>query len=130
MLEYAHPVSADTETEKVTFVSHASEYKPFVKNLADTLLRYGVRVWYDDYEIAVGDSIRDKLNEGLSVSEYGVVVLSHNFFKKRWPKRELAALASLLNEGHLLPVFLNITPGEVATYDPLPADIKRVASFW
>lgn len=109
---------------KVTFISHASEDKGVVKNLADTLSRYGVTAWYDDYEIQVGDSIRAKINEGLGASEFGVVVLSHEFFAKKWPKRELAALSALLDDGRILPVLHQITPMEVATYDPLLADVK------
>jgi len=109
-----------------TFVSHASEDKPMVKNLVDTLIRYGVDAWYDDYEIDLGESIRDKINEGLRRSKYGLVILSPNFFAKDWPKQELAALAIILRKGSLIPVFHNVTPRDVATYDPLLADIKGI----
>ncbi|ROS29585.1 TIR domain-containing protein [Rathayibacter sp. PhB127] len=111
-----------------TFVSHASEDKKYVKNLVDTLLRYQIKVWYDDYEIDVGDSIRTKINEGLTQSDYGVVVFSHNFFKKKWPKKELASLDILLEEGRLLPVLYEITIDEVRAYDALSSDIKAVTT--
>lgn len=113
--------------EGVVFVSHASEDKPVVKNLVDTLLRYGVQAWYDDYEIEIGDSIREKINEGLTRTEYGVIVLSHDFFAKKWPRRELAALSAILSDGQILPLFYQITPAEVAAHDPLLADVKGVA---
>lgn len=115
-----------TQENGKTFISHASEDKPFVKNLADTLIRYGVDAWYDDYEIEIGDSIRSKINEGLSASRYGVVVLSHHFFNKKWPKAELASLAGALEEGRLLPVFHGITVNEVGQYDALLRDIKGI----
>ncbi|MFB9377602.1 toll/interleukin-1 receptor domain-containing protein [Kineococcus gynurae] len=115
-----------TEESGKTFISHASEDKPFVKNLADTLIRYGIETWYDDYEIDLGDSIRGRINEGLSASKYGVVVLSHNFFNKKWPKAELASLAGILEEGRLLPVFHDISVDEVGQYDALLRDIKGV----
>lgn len=108
----------------VTFISHASEDKRFVKNLVDTLARFGVNAWYDDYRIDVGDSIRSSINQGLRSSEFGVVVLSHNFFRKPWPKAELAALSSILGEGRILPVLYNISHEQVAAYDPLLSDIK------
>ncbi|MGY3126880.1 hypothetical protein ACVWW9_000379 [Agrococcus sp. UYP33] len=112
------------QERRVTFISHASEDKGVVKNLADTLMRYRVAAWYDDYEIQAGDSIRAKINEGLGQSEYGIVVLSHNFFAKKWPKRELAALSMLLDDGRVIPLFHQISPAEVAVYDPLLADVK------
>ncbi|MBX9245825.1 toll/interleukin-1 receptor domain-containing protein [Actinotalea ferrariae] len=109
-----------------TFVSHASEDKWFVKNLVDTLIRYGVDAWYDDYEIEVGDSIRGKINEGLLTSDYGIVVLSQHFFAKKWPKQELAALANILSDDRVLPLMHRITPAEVAGWDPLLSDIKAL----
>ena len=107
-------------------MSHASEDKPFVRNLVDTLIRYGVDAWYDDYAIAPGDSIRGKINEGLLTSDYGIVVLSHDFFRKKWPKQELAALATVLASGKIMPVLHGISPEEVAAWDPLLADVKAL----
>jgi len=119
-------IEAEDGQREVTFISHASEDKQFVKNLTDTLLRYGVRAWYDDYEIAIGDSIRDQINAGLRRSAFGVVVLSHHFFSKKWPKQELNALANILEQGRLLPVLHDISPAEVRAYDPLLSDIKAL----
>lgn len=120
----------DERTELVepntTFISHASEDKRYVKLLVDKLLARGIRVWYDDYEIGVGDSIRTSINDGLRRSRYGVVVLSPNFFAKRWPPQELAALAGRVQEGKLLPVYHNMSPAEVAEKDPLLGDIKGI----
>lgn len=107
------------------FVSYASgDDRPFVKNLTDTLIRYGMDVWWDEYEITIGDSIRSKINDGLRECGYGVVVLSHQFFARDWPQRELAALATILETGKVLPVFRGITPSEIAIYDPLLADVR------
>jgi hypothetical protein len=120
---------ADTDRRRgTTFISHATEDKGFVKVLADMLISFGVSVWYDDYQIGLGDSIRAKLGEGLLDSEYGIVVLSPNFFAKKWPKQELAALANILDSGRLVPVFHNISVEEVGAKDPLLLDIKGISS--
>jgi hypothetical protein len=111
------------------FISYASDDdRPFVKNMADTLMRFGLEVWWDGYEITIGDTIRGKINEGLRKCDFGVVVLSHAFFARRWPPQELAALAIGLQTGRLLPILRGITPGEVAVYDPLLADIRAESS--
>lgn len=39
------------------FLSHTSIDKPFVEKLARDLMRLGINVWYDKYEIKVGESI-------------------------------------------------------------------------
>lgn len=49
----------------------------------------GISSWYDEAEIRWGDSIIQKVNEGLAASRYVVVVLSPAFIQKNWPQREL-----------------------------------------
>jgi hypothetical protein len=92
------------------FVCHASEDKDFVEPLARALAQSGLRVWFDATALTVGDSLRRKIDEGLSSSRYGVVVLSPNFFAKTWPQQELDGLVSKEVEGIkvILPVWHNI----------------------
>jgi hypothetical protein len=69
------------------FISHASEDKEsFVRPLASALKNTGLLVWFDETALTVGDSLRGKIDEGLAQSRYGIVVLSPNFFAKRWPQ--------------------------------------------
>lgn len=49
----------------------------------------GISYWYDEAEIKWGDSITQKVNEGLGVSKYVIVVFSTAFAGKNWPEREL-----------------------------------------
>ena len=35
----------------------------------------GVRIWYDEHQLQVGDSLRDAIERGLALSNYGIVVL-------------------------------------------------------
>ena len=74
------------------FVSHASEDKAeFIEPLVGALEDRGLRVWYDTREIQLGDDFRRKMDEGLSESRFGVVVVSPSF-RKYWPEAELSAL--------------------------------------
>jgi hypothetical protein len=83
----------NTDFEWDVFVSHASEDKDsFVRELAQELGRKGVRVWYDEFTLSVGDSLRQSIDKGLAKSRYGIVILSHNFFVKDWPQKELDGL--------------------------------------
>ncbi len=47
------------------------------------------KVWYDEFTLRVGDSLRRSIDNGLKNSRYGIVVLSEAFFNKEWPQREL-----------------------------------------
>ena len=58
------------------FLSHTSIDKPFVEKLAKDLENIGINVWYDKYEIKVGESILWKIDEGIRESEYLGIVIS------------------------------------------------------
>lgn len=107
------------------FISHAREDRATVaKPLAEALLRTGLRVWIDEHEISLGDSLTNKINEGLAHSRYGIVVLSPDFLAKEWPKRELAALLAIeLKHGkRVLPVLHNLDLESVLRDFPLLGD--------
>ena len=73
------------------FLSHTSADKPFVERLARDLTRLGIEVWYDKYEIQVGESIFQRVSEGLGESEYFAIVLSPRALKSEWVRSELSA---------------------------------------
>jgi tetratricopeptide (TPR) repeat protein len=74
------------------FVSHASEDKGrFVEPLIVALRARDIRVWYDSDQVRLGDDFRRKIDDGLSKSRFGVVILSPRFFKE-WPQAEVSAL--------------------------------------
>ncbi len=112
------------------FIAHASEDKSFVTPLALSLRKRGVKVWYDDFVLKVGDSLRREIDKGLAQSRYGIVVLSHNFFSKNWPQKELDGLAAKeqIDEKVILPVWHNIDKEGVASYSPTLAGIVAVKS--
>lgn len=121
-----------TQGEYDVFVSHASEdKKDFVKPLVDRLGNLGLRVWYDDLSLELGDSLRENIDRGLASSTYGVVVLSRAFFSKRWPERELNGLVQkAMGEGRkvILPVWHGVSRQEVEAYSWPLADLLAVRS--
>ena len=74
-------IDIDDETKEYdVFISHASEDKEaVVRPLANALRQKGVRVWYDEFELKIGDSLRRKIDQGLSKSRFGIVVISRSF---------------------------------------------------
>jgi predicted RNA-binding Zn-ribbon protein involved in translation (DUF1610 family) len=110
------------------FISHASEDKDdFVRPLAEALRSLGVSVWYDEFSLRLGDSLRESIDKGIAHSRRGVVMLSRAFFAKRWPQEELNGLwAREVEEGSIiLPVWLDVTKADVTAVSPMLAN--RVA---
>ena len=71
------------------FLSHNREDKEFVRRLAVDLQRASIKVWVDEAEIKLGDSIIGKIEEGILGSEYLGVILSPSSVASQWVKEEL-----------------------------------------
>ena len=115
----------DVGKEYDVFISHASEDKDaVVRPLATALQEKGVRVWYDEFEMRIGDSLRRKIDQGLANSRFGIVVISRSFIKKGWTNYELDGLMTkaISRQQVLLPIWHDITKQEVIDYSPSLAD--------
>lgn len=71
------------------FLSHSHEDKKFVKRLARDLSLYGARVWIDEAEISVGDSLIEKIRNGIDEMDYVAVILSPASVSSTWVTREV-----------------------------------------
>lgn len=118
--------STKTEEPKYDFfISHASEDKEdFVRPLAEELRRIGVSVWYDEFSLRVGDSLRQSIDKGLANSKYGIVVISTSFIQKNWPQYEVNGLVAREMEGVniILPIWHKVSKSDVIKYSPTLAD--------
>jgi hypothetical protein len=92
--------------------------------LAHALQNGGLKVWYDEFELRIGDSLRKRIDMGVARSRFGVVVLSRSFLGKGWPNYELDGLVtrSVGGEQIILPIWHDITKQEVVNYSPSLAD--------
>jgi len=107
------------------FISHASEDKEdIVRPLANALINEGLSVWYDEFTLRIGDSLRQKIDQGLVNSRIGLVVLSPSFISKGWTNYELDGIVTRTVSGEqiLLPIWHDITKQQVVDYSPSLAD--------
>lgn len=114
------------------FISHAWEDKEaLARPLFKALKARKLSVWFDEATLSVGDSLRTKIEEGVSASTFGVVILSHHFFAKRWPKSELNGLHTKQMSGEvkvILPIWHNISRDEIVDKAPMLADTVGLVS--
>lgn len=106
------------------FISHASEDKAdFVEPLVAALQAAGFEVWYDKYELTMGDSLLQKISQGLRECDFGVVVLSPDFFKKKWTQAELDGLFAIESTERkvILPIWKDVTVEDVVAFSPILA---------
>jgi len=114
-----------TKVGKV-FLSHASKDKPFVDRLANDLATHSIPVWYDKFDLKIGESVPGKINEGIADAQYFAIVLSPAAISSKWVIEELNAglMKQVANDGtFLLPILL-----EDCTIPPLLAH-RKFADF-
>lgn len=115
-----------SDKEYDVFICHAGEDKDeVVRPLAHALRARDIEVWYDEFVLKMGDSLRRKIDKGLIACRFGVVVLSPSFFGKGWPNHELDGLVTREVAGGrqlILPIWHNVTKADVIGYSPPLAD--------
>lgn len=117
--------------DKDVFISYASEDREAVaKPLAQLLSSLGITVWFDQFDLKIGDSLRRKIDEGLAKSKYGIVVLSSAFFAKHYTNLELDGLAQREVDGKkvILPIWVGVDEKYIRSFSPVLAD--RIAGRW
>jgi hypothetical protein len=77
--------------DKDLFLSYSSKDRVFAERLASDLTQSGVRVWWDQGEMKVGDSLNTKIQQGILGSRWLGIVLSPNSIASVWVERELNA---------------------------------------
>ena len=118
------------DIRKKLFISHASEDKETVaKPLSNALINYGFRVWYDEYSLFMGDSLKGSIDRGLSQCDYAIIILSPAFFSKHWTREELdgvVALENLRRVKILLPIMHRLTYKQIVPFSPTLAGKKMI----
>ena len=126
-------VSLHPKGDKTIFISHDSRDKDLIaRPLADELKRQKISVWYDEYSLNMGDSLRESIEDGLKRCDKCVLVLSKNFLSNDgWAKAEYSSIFTrerVKKERVILPIRVDVSTEEIYDYSPLLSE--TVASIW
>ena len=114
--------------KRVVFLSHSSKDKPIIRQLATDLTASGITVWLDEQNIYVGDSIPERIAQGLAESDYFLIALSQNSVSSEWVKKELnSALVDEISRRkiRILPILLADTEIPAILRDKKYADFTK-----
>lgn len=107
----------------MVFLSHSSKDKGIVDSIFNEVQKNEIKAWYDKYEIEPGDSVTDRINEGLEKSDMGVICISRNFLDSPsgWTRSELNYfIQKRMREGKANFICLNLD----VPHDELPPLIQ------
>lgn len=80
----------ETEQKKndtLVFVSYSHKDKPVAEEIATMISAEGISVWFDEWKVVPGDSIIDKIGEGLICTHF-VFLISNNTPQSKWQNQE------------------------------------------
>ena len=115
------------------FISHDSRDKTSIAEpIALQLQKFMCPVWYDQFSLRVGDSLRESIEQGLKECAKCILVLTPNFLSnKGWSKREYDSIFTrevVEKQRVILPVWHEISAKDVYNFSPILAD--RAAVQW
>lgn len=109
------------------FISYSHKDKNFVDKLALTLIDKRIKVFVDRWEMKLGDSITEKVQNAISEASHLIIVLSKNSVKSDWCKREITTALMLELERKrvvLLPILLEDCEIPLFLRDKFYADFR------
>lgn len=110
------------------FISYSHKDKGFVEKLGKALVYNKHNIWIDEWELNVGDSIINRIQETISKSEGLLVVLSKNSVESEWCKKEITSgLLRELEEKQVVVMPLLLDDCEIPLFlrDKLYADFRE-----
>ena len=114
------------------FLSHNSKDKPWVRKLADRLTSDSVVVWIDEAELNIGDSLIEKIAEGIQEMRFVAAVISNNSISSTWVQKELNLAMSKEIKGRqvtVLPLLIENCTLPPSLTDKLYADFTNPDNY-
>lgn len=110
--------SAKGSAHPKIYLAHASEDKEMVRPLAEALMANGVEVWFDEWEIEPGESLRQKMEEGLLGMTHFVVMLTPTALTKKWVSMEIdvGMVQKVGGESHFVPLLVGVEPKDLPPF--------------
>jgi hypothetical protein len=100
------------------YLAHASEDKAAVRPIAEHLMANGIDVWFDEWEMEPGDSLRQKMEEGLGEMTHFVVVLTETSLAKPWVAKEMdvGLVQQVGGKSRFVPLIVGVEPARLPLF--------------
>lgn len=110
--------ASDGAAHPKVYLAHASEDKAMVRPIAEYLMTNGIDVWFDEWEIEPGDSLRQKMEEGLGEMTHFMVVLTPASIEKPWVALEIdvGIVKRVGGESRMVPVVVSLEPKRLTAF--------------
>lgn len=97
----------------VVFLSYTHEDRDLAKKIATEMTSVGIDTWWAEWEIRAGDSIVQKINDGLGDCTHFVVLLTPRSIGKPWVKAEMDAafVRRLTHSVKFIPLRCDLSAG-------------------
>ena len=130
--------ASDATAHPKVYLAHASEDKTRVRLIAEYLMANGVDVWFDEWEIDPGDSLRQKMEDGLGAMTHFVVVLTETAITKPWVAKEIdvGLVQQVGGKSRFVPLVVDLDTAKLSPFlqsmlflkmDPAdPVDLKTL----
>lgn len=99
------------------FLSYAGEDTQFASEIVGGLKSNGFAIWYAPLNLKVGDKLLDSIEQGMSQSRTGILLISKNYLVKGWTNYEMDTfIREYIESGKkILPIWVGVQKEEVAT---------------
>lgn len=111
-------MKSDATGHPKAYLAHATEDKDMVRPIAEHLMSRGIEVWFDEWEIDPGESLRQKMEEGLGAMTHFMVILTPTSITKPWVAREIdVGMVRLVGgQSRFVPVLVGLDPKELPPF--------------
>jgi hypothetical protein len=111
----------------LAFISHDSRDKEQIARVLSNGLNTRLcTVWYDEYSLKIGDSLRESIEKGIKEAKKCVLILTKNYLTNPgWGKKEFSSIFTremIMNERIILPIWYGVTKEEIYEYSPSLVD--------
>lgn len=129
----AHKQKREKLEKPLAFICHDSRDKDSIaRPLATRLIELACPVWFDEFSLSVGDSLRESVEAGIKECSKCIIIVTPNFIgNEGWPKKEFNGVFTkeiIEKEDIFLPIWNDVSTQDVFDYSPILAD--RFAARW
>ncbi len=109
-----------TDPQPSIFVSYAHEDRELAHALAKAMEAEGARVWLDQGELLIGDSLIERISEAIAEFDFVVALVSVASIHSNWCRKEISlAMSKQVQRGGRGVTILPLRVGEVQMPPPL-----------